>query len=133
MAILGKPSIEMFSDLDQIETEGLKRVFDDIETRAKVEWRYLFPNVRCHIIQANPVALDLLDHLLVYDPRVRYTAEECLNHPYFNDFKRQPQKLCQETFDFSFDTVETTYENLRKAIYAETQAFQCKPTTPRGT
>lgn len=68
-------------------------------------------------IQANPQALDLLDHMLVYDPKARYTAEECLNHPFLSDFKNRPKSKCKEVFDFSFDKIELDIDKLRKAIF----------------
>lgn len=34
----------------------------------------------------DPDALDLLQRLLTFNPRHRYTAEEALEHPYLKDF-----------------------------------------------
>jgi serine/threonine protein kinase len=31
-------------------------------------------------------ALDLLNHLLVFNPKERYSAKQALEHPYMNDF-----------------------------------------------
>lgn len=62
VAILGKPKLDIFSDLDPTTAQGLARVFRDIPDREKVDWKFLFP-------KASPKALDLLDHMLVYDPK----------------------------------------------------------------
>ena len=35
-----------------------------------------------------PQGLDLLSKLVVYDPYARLTAEEALNHPYFDDLNK---------------------------------------------
>lgn len=43
-------------------------VIKNLPKRDKVNWGDLFPN-------ANKDALDLLDHMLVYNPKERYTAE----------------------------------------------------------
>lgn len=48
----------------------------NLPKREKVNWNDLFPN-------KNKDAIDLLDHMLVYNPNERFTAEQCLNHPYF--------------------------------------------------
>ena len=48
VAILGKPTLELFPDLDPIAVQGLSRVFKDIPDRDKVDWKFLFPRVRYH-------------------------------------------------------------------------------------
>lgn len=62
--------------------------------------------------------------MLVYDPKARYTAEECLNHPFLQDYKNRPRPKCKETFDFSFDKIELNLDKLRTAIWEEVEAFQ---------
>lgn len=34
-------------------------------------------------MQANPKALDLMEHMITFNPDRRYTVKECLAHPYF--------------------------------------------------
>lgn len=46
VAILGKPTLSLFPDLDPIAAQGLARVFKDIPDRDKVDWKFLFPNVQ---------------------------------------------------------------------------------------
>ena len=45
VAILGKPKLEIFSDLDPTTAQGLARVFKDIPDREKVDWKFLYPKV----------------------------------------------------------------------------------------
>ena len=45
VAILGKPKLDIFSDLDPTTAQGLARVFRDIPDREKVDWKFLFPKV----------------------------------------------------------------------------------------
>lgn len=45
VAILGKPTLELFPDLDPITAQGLTRVFKDIADRDKIDWKFLFPKV----------------------------------------------------------------------------------------
>ena len=35
----------------------------------------------------SPEAIDLLSKMLVVDPKKRFTAEECINHKYFDDIR----------------------------------------------
>ena len=43
---------------------------------------------------ANPVAVDLLDKLLVMDPDRRLTAEQSLAHPYFANYADPEDEVC---------------------------------------
>jgi serine/threonine protein kinase len=45
VAILGKPTLEIFPDLDPVTLQGLNKVFKDIPDREKVDWKFLFPKV----------------------------------------------------------------------------------------
>jgi hypothetical protein len=38
----------------------------------------------------DPQLVDLLNKMLVYDPKGRYTAEQCLAHPYFDELRSVP-------------------------------------------
>jgi mitogen-activated protein kinase 7 len=35
----------------------------------------------------DPEALNLLQHLLIFNPTQRYTAQQALEHPYLKDFR----------------------------------------------
>jgi mitogen-activated protein kinase 1/3 len=75
--------------------------------------------------KSNPVALDLLSKLLVFNPKKRYTVEQCISHPYFEGLhnpEEEPISDCQ--FDWSFDDIELTKENLQLMIYNESLNFE---------
>ncbi|ORC85658.1 protein kinase [Trypanosoma theileri] len=74
MTVLGSPN-------EQIWPEGMilaKKI------------RYTFPSIKGigleRVLPAHipPQAFDLIKQMLVYDPKKRPTAQECLQHPYFN-------------------------------------------------
>lgn len=46
VAVLGKPRIDIFDELDPNTAQGLERVFKDIPDREKVDWKIFYPNVR---------------------------------------------------------------------------------------
>jgi len=48
----------------------------------KQDWKTTFPLV------TDPLALDLLDKILVYDPAQRISAKAALEHPYFADLEK---------------------------------------------
>ena len=77
----------------------------------------LFPN-------ANPDALDLLNHMLAFDPSSRISVEEALEHPYlqiWHDASDEPG--CPTTFNFDFEVVEDVGE-MRKMILDEVGRFR---------
>ena len=69
----------------------------------------------------NPLALDLLDRCLEFDPRKRITATEALKHPYFESLY-DPSELAtpQPPLDFSFEmNPKVTLDELKMAIVKE--------------
>lgn len=56
---------------------------------------------------ANPLAVDLLEKMLCFDPMQRISVEEALAHPYLNDLHEEiDEPCCEKIFDFRlvFDT-----------------------------
>ena len=63
----------------------------------------------------NPLAVDLVKKLLVFDPKKRLTAAEALKHPYFKDLYSEEEdgvKLVEPVspFDFDFELYDFTKE-----------------------
>lgn len=86
--------------------------------RTKQQFKNLFPN-------SNPVALDLLSKMLVFNPNSRLNVEQCLEHPYFEGLHAPDEEpLSEVLFDWSFDDVELTKKNLQTMIYEESKKFQ---------
>lgn len=52
----------------------------------------------------NPLALDLLTKMLVFNPKKRFSVEECLSHKYLAELKSDGDEPTSErVFDFSFE------------------------------
>lgn len=84
---------------------------------AKRPFPSLFPN-------ANPDALDLLNHMLAFDPSSRISVETALEHPYlhiWHDASDEPG--CPTTFNFDFEVVEDVGD-MRKMILDEVARFR---------
>ena len=110
IAVTGTPKME---DLDFIQKKEAKEFFLKLVRRTKLTWSSLFPN-------ANPIALDLLEKMLTFNPKKRYTVEQCISHPYFEGLHDPDQEpIITSTFDWTFDAVELTKENLQSMIYDE--------------
>lgn len=79
ISVLGTPTYE---DISYITNEQALKFIKSLPKRSKQSFEKLFS-------KANPLALDLLENMLTFNPHDRYTVEDCLSHPYFagNDNK----------------------------------------------
>ncbi|CAD8199242.1 unnamed protein product [Paramecium pentaurelia] len=114
VAVLGKPKQEDLPyEIDEQSTEFLQQ----LPEREPIKWADFFPF-------ASPLALDLLENMLVYNPNKRYTIQQCIEHPYFKQqYIDHPPQVCKESFDWSFDDIELKEQALRKALYQEALEF----------
>ena len=74
-----------------------------------------FPN-------SNPLALDLLTELLLFDPFSRITVEEALSHPYFSQLhllEDEPSTKPVPLSDFTFLKSHTSLRDLQEEMYEE--------------
>ena len=114
ISVLGSPSE---ADLDFITDEKIKNFMQRLAKRTKQSFNLMFSN-------ANPVALDLLGKMLTFNPKERYTVEQCISHPYFEGLHDPEQEpTAESTFDFSFDKESLTKEKLRSMIYEQSLHF----------
>ena len=79
--IIGTPSEE---EISWIEEENVKEYVRSFQPREKTDLQTLFEGI-------DPIAIDLLARILVFDPRKRISMKEILSHPYFKEV-RQPDK-----------------------------------------
>ncbi|KAM9886224.1 hypothetical protein OXX79_014338, partial [Metschnikowia pulcherrima] len=72
LMVLGTPKE---SALTKIGSPRAQNYVRSLPIMRKVHYAEILPN-------ANPLALDLLEKLLAFDPHERITVEEALDHPY---------------------------------------------------
>jgi len=110
VAILGTPTEE---DMNCIANDLAKQYVRKLPITPKKSWESLFP-------KSNPVLIDLLSKMVVFNPAKRLTVKECLEHPYFDgihDAEKEP--TCDKKFDWRFDNFEPTKELMQAKVYAE--------------
>lgn len=115
VAVLGTPNKE---DLPYRVAEKTWKMLQK-NILKKQNFADLYPNF-------DATAIDLLENMLLYNPEKRFTALQCLNHPYFSEINHKESLIqeCKEVFDWSFDNVNYTKESLQKAIYEESVNFK---------
>eukprot|EP01016_Furgasonia_blochmanni_P044493 TRINITY_DN617_c0_g4_i4.p1 TRINITY_DN617_c0_g4~~TRINITY_DN617_c0_g4_i4.p1 ORF type:complete len:369 (-),score=30.89 TRINITY_DN617_c0_g4_i4:262-1368(-) len=114
LAILGTPSNE---EMKFIKSEMALRYIKTLPKRDKQDWKNIIP-------KTNPLACDLLEKMLTFNPETRYCVDDCLNHPYLKDLTDKFEvRSCESTFDWSFDNQDNSIEALQTIIYNESLAF----------
>uniref|UniRef100_A0A8D0CUF1 mitogen-activated protein kinase n=1 Tax=Sander lucioperca TaxID=283035 RepID=A0A8D0CUF1_SANLU len=75
-------------------------------------------------IGANPLAVDLLEKMLVLDTDKRITAAEALAHPYFAQYHDPDDEPEAELYDQSFESRELEIEEWKRLTYEELCSFE---------
>ncbi|KJE93287.1 mitogen-activated protein kinase 2 [Capsaspora owczarzaki ATCC 30864] len=112
--IVGSPSKEF---VDNIESETARAYVRSMPHRDKIPFERLFSH-------ANPLAIDVLDKMLIFDCEKRITAADALRHPYFSqlhDPDDEPDSSTQ--FDDSYEAAELTTEKWRVLIWGDIVTF----------
>ncbi|KAK6100111.1 mitogen activated protein kinase 2, variant 2 [Batrachochytrium dendrobatidis] len=114
LSVLGTPDDETLS---RIGSERAQLYIRSLPKMKKVPWINLYP-------KATPVAIDLLERLLSFDPALRITVEEALAHPYleaYHDSEDEP--VHPSPCDFSFESIDSI-EEIKHIIAAEALHFK---------
>nr|CAB3473668.1 unnamed protein product [Digitaria exilis] len=110
--LLGTPSMDTIS---RVRNEKARRYLSSMRKKEPIPFSQKFPN-------ADPLALDLLQRLLAFDPKDRPNAEQALAHPYFKGLaKVEREPSCQPItkMEFEFERRRVTKEDIRELIFRE--------------
>eukprot|EP01135_Chromosphaera_perkinsii_P001291 Nk52_evm18s164 gene=Nk52_evmTU18s164 len=112
--LLGTPDP---STLDGIGSDQARRYVEGMPRKPKVPLASIFP-------EANPVAIDLLEKMLVFDPSKRIDCETALAHPYLaslHDPNDEP--TCHAIYEFPFENVPLNTDLVKELIYKEMMEY----------
>ncbi|KAI3995225.1 hypothetical protein MKX01_032027 [Papaver californicum] len=112
--LLGTPTE---ADLGFVRSDDARRYLQQLPPHPRQPFAMVFPHV-------NPVAIDLIEKMLTFDPTRRITVEEALAHPYLerlHDIADEP--VCSVPFSFEFEQQVLTEEQIKEMIYRESVAF----------
>ncbi|MEE6481062.1 hypothetical protein FKM82_012748 [Ascaphus truei] len=82
---------------------------------------------------ANPLAVNLLEKMLVLDAEKRITATEALSHSYFEQFNDADEETAPEPYDDSFDNVELPLDEWKRITFKELSSFKPPVTESKET
>ena len=112
--LLGTPNE---SDLGFVRNEDARRYIKQLNPHPRQQLAQVFPHV-------HPLAIDLVDKMLTFDPSKRITVEEALAHPYLerlHDVADEP--ICPMPFSFEFEQQALGEEEMKEMIYREALAL----------
>ncbi|KAG1452737.1 hypothetical protein G6F56_007741 [Rhizopus delemar] len=112
--VLGTPTMD---DFYGIKSRRARDYIRSLPFKKRIPFARLFPN-------ANPMAVDLLEKLLTFNPVKRITVEEALSHPYlepYHDPDDEPiaPPIPDSFFDFDRYKEQLTKEQLKQMLYDE--------------
>ncbi|KAF6993700.1 hypothetical protein CFC21_010557 [Triticum aestivum] len=110
--LLGTPAPETIA---RIRNEKARRYLSSMRRKKPVPFTQKFPN-------ADPLALNLLERMLAFDPKDRPSAEEALADLYFKNIAsvdREPSAQPITKLEFEFERRRITKDDIRELIYRE--------------
>lgn len=126
LEIIGSPCHNP-EDLKCIKSERAKEYIKSLERYLPLDFDSLFhkhPNriARYGHQKINPLGIDLLEKLLVFNPANRYTVEEALLHPYvaaYHDLNDEPITDPIDASEFGFDKEKSqlSVEEMKRELY----------------
>lgn len=108
---LGTPSEE---EILNIKSQAAQDYIRKLPYSPKIPFCGLFS-------EATPLAIDLLERMLAFDPSKRITVEEALQHPYLKTWSEQEEStLNHPPIDgFEFEDLELSVDEFRELIWKE--------------
>ncbi|XP_063478545.1 mitogen-activated protein kinase 12 isoform X8 [Symphalangus syndactylus] len=114
MKVTGTPPAEFVQRLQSDEAKNYMKGLPELE---KKDFASILTN-------ASPLAVNLLEKMLVLDAEQRVTAAEALAHPYFESLHDTEDEPQVQKYDDSFDDVDRTLDEWKRVTYKEVLSFK---------
>ena len=114
--LLGNPTAKLISKIDN---EKNKDFVQQLPKREGKDFDQFFKG-------ANPLAVDLLKKMLVYDPEDRITVNDALAHPYFKQLHFEDDEPTTDpvvAFDFDFEKYSLSKEDFKDLMFEEIMLY----------
>nr|AKP99752.1 mitogen-activated protein kinase 13 [Cucumis sativus] len=112
--LLGSPDD---SDLGFLRSDNARKYVKQLPHFPKQPLIEKFPDLP-------PLAVDLAERMLLFDPSKRITVEEAMNHPYIvslHEINEEP--TCPSPFNFDFEQASLDEEDIKELIWRESIKF----------
>ncbi|XP_037540819.1 mitogen-activated protein kinase 14A isoform X1 [Nematolebias whitei] len=114
MRLIGIPGPELVA---KISSESARTYINSLPRTPKRNFSDVF-------VGANPIAVDLLEKMLVLDTDKRITAAQALTHPYFAQYHDPDDEPVCKPLDQSFESRELEIEEWKRLTYEEMCSFE---------
>ncbi|XP_045042715.1 mitogen-activated protein kinase 12 isoform X1 [Desmodus rotundus] len=114
LKVTGTPPDEFVQRLQSADAKDYMKGLPELE---KKDFASILTN-------ASPLAVNLLEKMLVLDGERRVTAAEALTHPYFESLQDAEDEPKAQKYDESFDDVDRTLDEWKRDTYKEVLSFK---------
>ncbi|KAF9186367.1 Mitogen-activated protein kinase [Haplosporangium sp. Z 767] len=123
LQILGTPDE---ATLRRVGSERAQAYIRSLPKMPKIHFQQLYP-------RASPLAIDLLEKLLNFDPAARITVEQALAHPYLAAYHEEDDEPVHEkAFDFAFEVTDRIDE-MKRLIAQEVMSYKASKEAALGS
>eukprot|EP00033_Pygsuia_biforma_P004856 GCRY01005324.1.p1 GENE.GCRY01005324.1~~GCRY01005324.1.p1 ORF type:complete len:476 (+),score=109.77 GCRY01005324.1:128-1429(+) len=112
--VIGTPNKD---EIAKISSDRARKFLCALPKCKKRPFKALYPG-------ANPLAIDLLEQMLKFDPAKRISVDQALAHPYLHELHDpKDEPVHERIFNFEFENVKLQQDDLRRLIYQEMLRF----------
>jgi len=113
LRVLGRPSDDDIGFMSTDKLAQVKSYLWNLAPPEKVSLHSLFPG-------ADPLAIDLMQRMLTFDPRKRITVADALAHPWLKDLHNEAEEPSAPVrFDLDFEDQYMSDQMVRDKVWAE--------------
>lgn len=113
LGLVGKPGEEF---IQRIASRDAQNYIRSLPRMPRKDFKVYFKN-------ANPLAVDLLEHMLDLDPTHRIDVNGALAHPYLAQYHDPSDEPTATPFDHSFEGAKLNMDGWKELVYKEVVTF----------